>query len=163
MVRLVPRGYAETYRAPLSVTYIASSYTAHHAARDHKHVTLKIGTLGALGSELRALRHFRTIKTNHSGSLLIRQMLDEFQVNSKNGIFHCLVHPPLAISVKAFRSLLPERALPLGFLKVVLKHLLINLDFLHTEAKVIHTGTSNRIQLQTLIFYSSRLSIVFLV
>jgi serine/threonine-protein kinase SRPK3 len=70
-------------------------------------------------------------------------MLDEFQVNST---FHCSVHPPLAISVKAFRRLLPRRVLPVGLLKEVLKHLLISLDFLHTEAKVIHTGTSNRMQ-----------------
>ena len=81
-------------------------------------------------------------------------MLGEFQVNSQNGIFHCSVHPPLAISLKAFRHLLPDRALPVCLLKAVLKHLLISLDFLHTEAKVIHTGTSN-----TLIEISSRLSI----
>ena len=81
-------------------------------------------------------------------------MLDEFQVNSQNGTFRCFVHPPLAISLKAFRRLLPDRALPVGLLKVVLKHLLISLDFLHTEAKVIHTGTSN-----TLIENSSKFSI----
>jgi hypothetical protein len=101
MARLVPRGYAGTYCAPLSATYIASSYTTFHTASEHKHVTLKIGTLEALEGELRVLKHFRTIKTNHHGSFLIRQMLDEFQVNSKNGIFHCVVYPPLAISVKA--------------------------------------------------------------
>ena len=122
-----------------SATY---SHSTYHTARNHKHATLKIGTLEALEGELRVLRHFRTIKTNHPGSLLIRQMLDEFQVNSQNGIFHCFVHPPLAISLKAFRRLLPERSLPIGLLKGVLKHLLISLDFLHTEAKVIHTGTS---------------------
>lgn len=78
---------------------------------------------------------------NHPGSLLIRQMLDEFKVDSQNGKFHCIVYSPLAISLKAFRNLFPERALPVDLLKMVLKHLLISLDFLHTEAKVIHTGT----------------------
>ncbi|KAG8801965.1 hypothetical protein FRC16_010722 [Serendipita sp. 398] len=106
---------------------------------DHKHVMLKIGTPEALEGELRALRHFAMIKTNHAGSLLIRQMLDDFVINSKHGIFHGVVHSPLAISVKAFRKMLPERALPVGFLKMVLKHILLGLDFLHTEAKVIHT------------------------
>jgi serine/threonine-protein kinase SRPK3 len=72
-------------------------------------------------------------------------MLDEFQVNSKNGIFHCVVHPPLAISIKAFRRMFHDRTLPVDFVKAVLKHLLLSLDFLHTEAKVIHTGESNRI------------------
>jgi serine/threonine protein kinase len=123
---------------PLHYTY--------HTASNHKYVTLKIGTLEALQGEVGALRHLKTIKTDHPGSLLIRQMLDEFQINNKNGIFHCLVHPPLAISVKAFRSLLPERALPVILVQLIVKQLLIGLDFLHTEAKVIHTGTSNGIQ-----------------
>jgi hypothetical protein len=69
------------------------------------------------------------------------------------------VHPPLAISIKAFRRMLPNRALPVSFVKLVLKHLLLGLDFLHTEAKVIHTGESSRIQERTQAFYSSRLSI----
>ncbi|KAG8813887.1 hypothetical protein FRC18_002238 [Serendipita sp. 400] len=106
---------------------------------DHKHITLKIGTPEALEGELSALRHFATIKTNHAGSLLVRQMLDDFVIDTKHGIFHGVVHSPLAISLKAFRRMLPERALPVGLLKMVLKHLLLSLDFLHTEAKVIHT------------------------
>ena len=149
MAHLAPRGYAGTYGAPHS---IARFYTSYHIARDHKHFTLKIGTLKALEGELRVLRHFNTIKTNHPGSLLIRQLLDEFQVDGKNGIFHCSLHPPLAISVKSFRKLFPERALPVVVLKLVLKHLLISLDFLHTEAKVIHTGTSDRITEPHLLF-----------
>lgn len=67
--------------------------------------------------------------------------------------------PPLAISVKAFRTMLLERALLVGLLKLVLKHLLLNLDFLHIEAKVIHTGKSNKIKNEALAFYSSRFSI----
>jgi serine/threonine-protein kinase SRPK3 len=130
-----------------------------YAASDHKHVTLKIGTPKALEGELRVLRLLRTIKTNHSGSLLVRRMLDDFQVDSKNGVFQCVVHPPLAISVKAFRRMLPDRALPVSLVKLVIKHLLLALDFLHTEAKVIHTGESNRIQGRTQAFYPSRLSI----
>ena len=114
-----------------------------YAASDYIHVTLKIGTPEALEDELRVLRLLRTIKTSHSGPLLVRQMLDNFQVDNKNGIFQCVVHPPLAISIKAFRRMLPERALPVSFVKLVLKHLLLGLDFLHTEAKVIHTGESN--------------------
>ena len=73
-------------------------------------------------------------------------MLDDFRVDSKNGVFQCVVHSPLAISIKAFRRKLPGRALPVSLVKLVLKHLLLSLDFLHTEAKVIHTGESSRIQ-----------------
>jgi hypothetical protein len=91
--------------------------------------------------------------------LLVRQVLDDFQIDSKNGVFQCVVHTLLAISIKAFRRMLPDRALPVSFVKLVLKHLLLGLDFLHTEAKAIHTGESSRIQERTQAFYSSRLSI----
>ena len=135
------------------------SYGLTYATSDHKHVTLKIGTPKALEGELSVLRHPRKINTNHSVSLLVRQMLDDFRVDSKNGVFQCVVHPPLAISVKASRRMLPNRALLVDFVKLILKHLLLSLDFLHTEAKVIHTGQSNRMPEWSQAFHSSRFSI----
>jgi hypothetical protein len=45
------------------------------------------------------------------------------------------------------------------FLKLILKRLLLSLEFLRAEAKVIHTGKSNRIEEYTVAFYSSGLSI----
>lgn len=117
-----------------------------HINRDYGHVTLKIGTPQALENEHRVLRLLKTIKSNHAGSLLVRQMLDEFEVDNKDGVFQCIIHPPLAISVKEFRKLFPSHAtrIPTGMLKLVLKHLLLALDFLHTEAKVIHTGKCDK-------------------
>jgi hypothetical protein len=104
----------------------------------------------ALEGELRALRHFATIKANHTGSLLIRQMLDEFVIDSKHGAFQGIVYLPLVISVKAFTTILPKRTLPVCPLKPVLRRLLLSLDFLHTEAKLIHTGEAAAMQEQTL-------------
>jgi serine/threonine-protein kinase SRPK3 len=77
-------------------------------------------------------------------------MLDEFVIESKYGVFQGITYPPLAISLKAFRTMLPKRALPVGLLKLVLKHLLLVLDFLHTEAKVVHTGKATAMQEQML-------------
>jgi len=121
-------------------------YDSPQSIRDHKHVTLKIGTRKALERKLRVLRHFATIRTNHAGSQIIRQMFDDFAINGKHGLFHGVVYPPLAISVKTFRGMLPKRALPIGLLKLVLNHVFLSLDFLHTEAKVIHTGKAAVIQ-----------------
>ncbi|KXN91814.1 Serine/threonine-protein kinase SRPK [Leucoagaricus sp. SymC.cos] len=106
---------------------------------DHKHVTLKIGTLKALEGELRALKHLDVIKTHNSASQLLRRLLDEFQIEGKNGKFQCVVHPPMATSLKALRSMFSNRAIPISLTKTVLTHLLLTLDFLHTEAKMIHT------------------------
>ena len=94
------------------------------------------------------------METLHSGSSLVRQMVDEFEVNSRNGLFQCIVHPPLAISIKAFRMMLRDQALPTSFLKGSLTHILLALDFLHTEAKVVHTGQSSTKEGQTIVSVS---------
>lgn len=106
MAYTVPPGYAGTYGCySMQPLYsIADPYTSRY----HKNVALKIGTSEG---EIRALRHFRTIKMSYVGPLLIRRMPDEFQVEGQNGAFHSRASP-LAISVKAFRSLFPERVLP---------------------------------------------------
>ncbi|CAL1698674.1 unnamed protein product [Somion occarium] len=111
---------------------------------EHQHVTLKIGTCEALESELAVLRHLKAIRTNHSGSLLVRQMLDEFQVTSEQGKFQCIVHPPLAITLGSFRRMIPTKSLPVDLLRAVLQHLLSSLDFLHTEARVVHTDIQEK-------------------
>ncbi|KAJ8081028.1 hypothetical protein PM082_017868 [Marasmius tenuissimus] len=105
----------------------------------HRHVTLKIGKPQGLERELRVLRLFENIKSHHAGSSNVRRVLDAFKVDSKDGTFQCVVHPPLAISAEAFRKMFRDRALPTVILKPLLRHLFLALDFLHTEARVIHT------------------------
>jgi serine/threonine-protein kinase SRPK3 len=46
--------------------------------------------------------------------------------------------------------MLPQRALPANFVKQILRHLLRSVDFLHTEAKMIHTGKAAARQERTL-------------
>lgn len=112
--------------------------------RDHRHVSLKIGAPEGLSKELEILKHLKAVKTNNGYSALVRTMLDEFQVTGEHGKFQCIVHSPLAVPLSTFRKIFRDRALPLNILKLVLQHLLGVLDFLHTEAKIIHTGQSPR-------------------
>lgn len=49
----------------------------------------------------------------------------------------------MAITLAALRGKLSGDKLPEGLLKLVLKHVLLALDFLHSEAQVIHTGEFN--------------------
>ncbi|KAF3385025.1 hypothetical protein F1880_001841 [Penicillium rolfsii] len=51
----------------------------------------------------------------------------------------CLVHPPLAMSICELRHRTSEKVLPEDLLKPVLIHVLLAIDFLHTEAKIVHT------------------------
>jgi hypothetical protein len=50
------------------------------------------------------------------------------------------VQPPMSVSLQTLRNRFPGRRLPEALLKSVATHLLLALDFLHVEARVIHTG-----------------------
>ena len=108
--------------------------------RDHRHVALKIGTHAGLSGELPVLKHLKSMRTSHAGSLLVRDMLDEFDVTDRDRKYQAVVHSPLAITLRGFRKMFPDQALSLDLLRSVLRHVLLALDFLHTEARVIHTG-----------------------
>jgi serine/threonine protein kinase len=77
---------------------------------------------------------------DHAGAKLIRKALDSFQITSAEGKFGCLVHPPLGISLYDFRTQLKAKVLPEKIVKLTLMHLLLALDYLHTEGGIIHTG-----------------------
>jgi len=110
--------------------------------RAHRHVALKVGSHAELSRELAVLKHLRSIRTTHAGSSLVRTMLDEFVLTHHEKKYQAVVHPPLAITLRGFRKMFPDTSLSVDLLKLILKHVLLALDFLHTEAKVIHTGGS---------------------
>ncbi|KAI0344763.1 kinase domain protein [Trametopsis cervina] len=111
---------------------------------DRRHLTLKIGTCDALSNELNALKYLRTVPTRHDGRFVVRQLVDEFEVANGEHRYQCLIHEPLSTTVAAFRRLLPSKALPLQVCKGVLVHVLLALDFLHTEANIVHTDIQEK-------------------
>lgn len=92
--------------------------------------------------EIEAYEHLKRLKSSHTGTILVRTVLDKFQLPSIDGshFYQCLIHPPLAMSVLELRNRAVRKALPEYLLKPTLIHILIALDFLHSEAHVIHTG-----------------------
>lgn len=88
--------------------------------------------------------HLRNVKSSHTGSVLVRRAIDDFQISSagKNYSYQCLVHPPLAMSLCELRHRTLEKVLPEDLLKPVLIHILLAIDFLHTEAQIVHTGNT---------------------
>lgn len=92
--------------------------------------------------EKEVYKHLGNVKSSHTGSMLVRRAIDDFQISSTDNTYsyQCLVHPPLAISLYELRHRTIEKVLPEDLLKLTLIHTLLALDFLHTEAKTIHTG-----------------------
>lgn len=54
------------------------------------------------------------------------------------GYHRCLIHDPLSLTLSDIRKLCGGK-LPEEMLKTFVNYLLVALDFLHTEARVVHT------------------------
>lgn len=86
------------------------------------------------------LKHLSSVKTNHPGSSLVRKMIEEFEITGPSGSHQCIVYEPLLTSLLHFQATLKPQSLPEDLLKGALQQLLLALDYLHSEAHVIHTG-----------------------
>ncbi|KAI9678157.1 MAG: hypothetical protein M1817_006102 [Caeruleum heppii] len=112
----------------------------------HKYVTLKVCERNATQAtrEVAVYRHLNTITTSHSGGTLVRTLLDAFEIVGSEGIHQCLVHEPLGMSLSGLRARCPSRKMPEHLLKLTLIHIFLALDFLHTEARVVHTDLQQK-------------------
>ena len=77
--------------------------------------------------------------SSHPGQSSIRGLYDAFTFSGPHGEHQCLVQPPMHLSVLDMMNSNPE-PLNAPLLRMVLKSVLTALDFLHTEAEIIHTG-----------------------
>lgn len=112
-------------------------------SRQHAYVTLKVFERNSTEGqrETNTYHHLNSLNIgDHVGATLIRKALDSFQISTAEGSFQCLVHPPLGISLYDFRNHLKAKVLPEKIVKLTLMHLLLALDYLHTEAGIVHTG-----------------------
>ncbi|KAB8262384.1 kinase-like domain-containing protein [Aspergillus pseudonomiae] len=89
--------------------------------------------------EIQVYEHLKSLKSGHTGTVLVRTVLDKFHLSSTDGshFYQCLVHPPLGMSLYELRNRCPRKVFPENLLKPTLIHILLALDFLHTEARNI--------------------------
>lgn len=94
--------------------------------------------------EIEAYDHVKSLRSNHTGAILVRTVLDKFHLPSIDGSHshQCFIHPPLAMSLFELRNRAARKVFPEFLLKPTLIHILIALDFLHSEAHMIHTGST---------------------
>ncbi|PYH92182.1 kinase-like protein [Aspergillus ellipticus CBS 707.79] len=66
-------------------------------------------------------------------------MIEKVELSGPSGTHQCIVHEPLLTSLLHFQATLDPKSLPEDLLKGALQQLLLALDYLHTEAHVVHT------------------------
>jgi hypothetical protein len=73
----------------------------------------------------------------------VRRAIEDFRIKYVNNkySYQCLLQTPLAMSLGELRNRSMENVLPEDLLEPTLIHILLALDFLHTEGKIVHTGT----------------------
>ncbi|OJJ45156.1 hypothetical protein ASPZODRAFT_100384 [Penicilliopsis zonata CBS 506.65] len=108
---------------------------------NHCYISLKVYTASTATHEVEIYHHLQTIQSDHAGQTCLRPLIDVFQARSPNGdsLHTCLVHPPLGISLSQLTRLLPGKVMSSAMVRTTIRNVLAALDFLHTEAQVIHT------------------------
>ncbi|KAG2012682.1 hypothetical protein GB937_007034, partial [Aspergillus fischeri] len=103
----------------------------------HGYIALKIYISSPQANqEVRVLEHLSKIKTDHPSSSLVRKIIEEFELTGPSA--YCL--RAAIIESLHFQATLDPTSLPEDLLKGALQQLLLALDFLHSEAHIIHTA-----------------------
>ncbi|EFR05182.1 CMGC/SRPK protein kinase [Nannizzia gypsea CBS 118893] len=109
---------------------------------NNKHSVLKVFTSlpeypTATDREIKIYKHLTNINSAHPGQSLIRELYDSFDLQGPIGKHCCLVLQPMRMSLLEMMGL-NSQSFDLPLLKMTVKRLLSALDFLHTEAEIIH-------------------------
>ncbi|KKA24022.1 hypothetical protein T310_1943 [Rasamsonia emersonii CBS 393.64] len=115
----------------------------YQVENESKYAVLKVYVSGEhvqRNREINIYNRINSVQTTHLGKSFIHKLLGHFYIEGPHGRRHiCLVHQPLGLSVEQFLSFFPERVLSIEDLKPCLRQILGVLDFLHAEARIIHT------------------------
>ena len=118
-----------------------------------RYVSLKItnntpAVRAAARKELDLTDHIFSAPTSHPGREYIRGVLDSFEVEGPHGTHLCMAMEPLRqpLWMLGQQSGLTSWVQP-RTIKAVLPSILKSLDYLHSEANIIHTGGSHVNQL----------------
>ncbi|KAK8243410.1 kinase-like domain-containing protein [Phyllosticta capitalensis] len=110
----------------------------------HKYVALKVYVrkYRQADQEPRIFAHLQNVKSDHGGQKYVRVACDTFFAQRKDirGQQHqCLVFEPLGMSLKELCEFSEGGRVKPAVLKPIIRTLLEALDYLHTEAGVVHT------------------------
>ncbi|KAE8351352.1 kinase domain protein [Aspergillus coremiiformis] len=136
--------YNDRYQITGKIGY--GAYSTSWLCRDLQNrsfAVLKVSTFlsnfpSATDRERRIYEYLAKINSPHVGQSLIRQMYDSFDIEGPAGRHCCLALQPMRMTLLEMMGL-NTKPFDVPLLKMTLKRLLLALDFLHTEASIIHT------------------------
>ena len=114
--------------------------------RVHRFVAIKVLTNDSddyqkKSKEREILERISSADPTHPGYRLVRTLLDSFEIAGPSGNHICLVHKPMREDLATLLRRFKGRTELAGyFVKSILKHMFLALDYLHTACHVIHTG-----------------------
>lgn len=110
-----------------------------------RYVTIKINALNSdqrqtAENERSIMQLISQVRAPHDGRHFIRALLDSFILRGSYENHICLVFEPLREPLWIFKRRFEGNTIPSEILKVMVEMMLLGLDYLHTECKIIHTG-----------------------
>ncbi|KAK3671002.1 hypothetical protein LTR78_009119 [Recurvomyces mirabilis] len=117
----------------LTKRYVAVKVcTVQLAADGSRHVQQRL--------EWKAYSRLSGMETTHEGVRFIREILERFDLMGPSGAEHpCFVFDVAGLHLQDLERIYPGSRLPINLTKDVLKNILKAMDFLHTEAGIVHT------------------------
>lgn len=108
--------------------------------RDHEYITLKIYVNSArTHHELPIYKHLDAIQSDHAGRRCLHLLHDSFKVDGPDGQHICLLHQPLGRSLHEMKRRARGR-ISKDVLRPCMRQVFAAVDYLHKDARVIHTG-----------------------
>ncbi|EXJ96109.1 CMGC/SRPK protein kinase [Capronia coronata CBS 617.96] len=135
---LVKLGYGMT-----ATVWLAHDLQAAADAGNRKYVTVKINVNNLSDEFLQGRREIaerlQTANPNHPGYNHVRFMLDTFRIKGRQGEHLCIVYDVLREPIDMCMEKFPGRRFNSEKLRKLLPALLLGLDYMHSEARVVHT------------------------
>ncbi|CEL05515.1 hypothetical protein ASPCAL06633 [Aspergillus calidoustus] len=156
--------YQSRYKVAGKLGY--GAYSTSWLCRDlqvDKYAVLKVSTSlpdfpTATDRELKVYEHLSKVESTHPGQALVRELYDSFDLHGPGGKHQCLVLQPMHMTLLEMLAMNPK-PFDMPLLKMTVRRLLLALDFLHSEAGVIHTvedPSPRKLIDQSRIVYKSR-------
>jgi serine/threonine protein kinase len=87
------------------------------------------------------MRHISQVNPKHKGWHFIRKLSDSFELQGALGTHSCLVLEALREPLWLYQTRYIGSVIPPDILKILMQMILHALDYLHSECRIVHTGT----------------------